>query len=204
MDKETSAIIKKNYLDSYFFFNFKNKELVRIQKFSYIDKFIYKYISINVVRHLNNFNITPNMVTTVSFIFGLIASINLYFSCYKLSGICFISNYLIDCVDGPLARYTKKISRFGDLYDHITDILTYFLLLYSAYYKQFSLFFFYPIAILSLTTFFNTAYISNDGILVYSKKFIPSILIKNYFQQFDTALLNFYIGFYLILTGIYF
>ena len=187
-----------------YFLDFKNKELFRIKKLSYIDQLIYKHISINIVRYLDKLNISPNIITTVSFLFGLISSIYLYLEYYKLSGIFFISNYLIDCVDGPLARYSKKSSNFGDLYDHITDIITYLLLLYISYYKQFSFFYFFSISILSLTTFLNTSHISDDGILVYSRKILPSYIIKkNHFQQLDTALLNFYIGFYLILTGIF-
>lgn len=185
------------------FNNFKKKELLRIKKFSYIDRFIYSKLSINCVDYLDKKNITPNMITLVSFLFGLLSSLNLYFDYYTLSGICFITNYIIDCIDGPLARYSNKTSKFGDIYDHFTDILTFMLLLYVSYLKNFSVFYFFSISIFSLTTFINTSYSADYGILLYSQKIIPKKIFKNKFNQFDTAFLNMYISFYLILTSFY-
>lgn len=72
---------------------------------------------------LVNIGITPNMVTTLSFICGLISVYLLYKDKYLLSGSLFILGYFFDCMDGYIARKYNMISKFGDLYDHYTDII---------------------------------------------------------------------------------
>ena len=66
--------------------------------------------------------VTPNMITTVSFISGLFSVFLFYKNNYILSAFFFILGYFFDCLDGNLARQFNMISKFGDLYDHITDI----------------------------------------------------------------------------------
>ncbi len=66
---------------------------------------------------------TPNMITTVSFIFGLISAYLLYKQKYILSALVYAISYYYDCMDGSLARQYKMISKFGDLYDHLTDTI---------------------------------------------------------------------------------
>ena len=66
--------------------------------------------------------VTPNMITTLSFISGLFSVFLFYKNNYILSAFFFILGYFFDCLDGNLARQFNMISKFGDLYDHITDI----------------------------------------------------------------------------------
>lgn len=66
--------------------------------------------------------VTPNMITTLSFISGLYSVFLFYKNNYILSALFFILGYFFDCLDGNLARQFNMISKFGDLYDHITDI----------------------------------------------------------------------------------
>jgi phosphatidylglycerophosphate synthase len=73
--------------------------------------------------------ITPNMITTLSFIFGLIAVYLLYKDHYLLAGCSFVLGYFFDCMDGYVARKYNMISKFGDLYDHVTDVITNVILL---------------------------------------------------------------------------
>jgi hypothetical protein len=82
---------------------------------------------------------TPNQVTVISFLVGL-------FSAYEFSQGTFWATFagavllqlsiIIDCVDGELARYTRKFSQFGAWLDAITDrikeYLVYFALAYGA------------------------------------------------------------------------
>lgn len=67
--------------------------------------------------------VTPNMITTLSFICGLISVYLLYKDHYLWSGSLFVLGYFFDCMDGYIARKYNMISKFGDLYDHYTDII---------------------------------------------------------------------------------
>lgn len=66
--------------------------------------------------------LTPNAVTTISLVPGLLA---IYFL-YKEMPILFVVSlalyYFLDCLDGYLARTYHLCSRFGDLYDHARDV----------------------------------------------------------------------------------
>ena len=75
-------------------------------------------ISFAIARVLNFFRISPNIVTTV----GLIASLLIYFTSYTSQLIALVLFSLIcDGVDGSLAIYGDRASKFGELYDSIAD-----------------------------------------------------------------------------------
>ncbi len=78
-------------------------------------------ISFAIARVLNFFRITPNIVTTV----GLLASVLIYFTSYTSQLIALVIFSLIcDGVDGSLAIYGDRTSKFGELYDSIADRLS--------------------------------------------------------------------------------
>ena len=75
-------------------------------------------ISYWIARVLSFFRITPNIVTTI----GLIASIAIYFTMYTSQLIALVIFSLIcDGVDGSLAIYRDRVSKFGELYDSLAD-----------------------------------------------------------------------------------
>ena len=75
-------------------------------------------ISYFIAKFLEFFRITPNVVTTI----GLFASIAIYFTSYTSQLIALVIFSLIcDGVDGSLAVYRGRESRFGELYDSIAD-----------------------------------------------------------------------------------
>ena len=75
-------------------------------------------ISFAIARVLNFFRISPNIVTTV----GLLASVLIYFTSYTSQLIALVIFSLIcDGVDGSLAIYGDRASKFGELYDSIAD-----------------------------------------------------------------------------------
>jgi len=78
-------------------------------------------ISFAIARVLNLFRITPNIVTTI----GLLASALIYFTSYTSQLIALVLFSLIcDGVDGSLAIYGDRASKFGELYDSIADRLS--------------------------------------------------------------------------------
>lgn len=66
---------------------------------------------------------TPNGITTLSLIFELLAIFSLYNQYFSMAAILHLVSFYFDCMDGHFARKYKMISRYGDLYDHLTDII---------------------------------------------------------------------------------
>jgi phosphatidylglycerophosphate synthase len=68
-------------------------------------------------------NFTPNHITTLSLIFGLITLYLLWKKHCVLAGASYFISYFFDCQDGNYARTYKMYSEFGSLYDHISDAI---------------------------------------------------------------------------------
>lgn len=68
--------------------------------------------------------LTPNQLTLVSFFIGLIAAIFFskgdYFS-LVIGAVLVQLSFVVDCMDGQYARYSKKFSDFGAWLDRISD-----------------------------------------------------------------------------------
>jgi len=79
-----------------------------------------KYITYYIA---NNTKITPNQITFLSAILSLIAGILFYNDYYILGAILFQIGYILDIVDGSLARVKNMQSRFGAFFDVFTDWL---------------------------------------------------------------------------------
>ena len=73
---------------------------------------------------------TPNLITTLSLIFGLISVFYLHKDNNLLFGVFYLISYFFDCIDGMMARKYKMVSKFGDYYDHAKDIVIFILLMY--------------------------------------------------------------------------
>ena len=84
-------------------------------------------ILIDIVEWMNpyfkKFNFTPNMITTLSLIFGIIMNAAYNKNNYILSAFAMIFSYFFDCMDGNYARKYNMQTKFGDYYDHIKDWL---------------------------------------------------------------------------------
>lgn len=66
---------------------------------------------------------TANDITTLSFIFTLITLALFQLNWFKASAITFLISYLFDVADGLYAREYGFLSRYGDWYDHINDLV---------------------------------------------------------------------------------
>ena len=64
---------------------------------------------------------TPNMITTLSFLFGLITAYLYYKQYYITATICCFISYFFDVMDGYFARLYRMGSTFGSYYDVISD-----------------------------------------------------------------------------------
>jgi len=76
---------------------------------------------------------TPNILTTFSLLFwfgGLYFFVNsgVYYTFYVI--LFMTLSYFFDCFDGHFARTYDMVTKFGDYYDHISDISKILLLIY--------------------------------------------------------------------------
>jgi phosphatidylglycerophosphate synthase len=76
---------------------------------------------------------TPNILTTISLIcwlFALYFFVNdgIYYTFYTV--LLIILSYFFDCFDGHFARSYNMVTKFGDYYDHISDIFKSILFVY--------------------------------------------------------------------------
>lgn len=70
-----------------------------------------------------NLGIAPNTVTSVSLVLVLLAMWAFWEGQYALGLLAAWGMTFLDTVDGKLARVTLNSSKFGDLYDHLIDLL---------------------------------------------------------------------------------
>jgi phosphatidylglycerophosphate synthase len=88
-----------------------------------IDNVIIGNIVDNTHQYFRYYNFTPNSITLLSLLVGLISAYKLYKAEYALSALLFILAYYLDCMDGHYARTYKMTSKFGDVLDHCCDII---------------------------------------------------------------------------------
>lgn len=78
--------------------------------------------------------LTPNMITTLSNIACIITILLLLNSNYYWAAFFVMISFYFDCMDGHMARKYKMYSKFGDYYDHISDVLKIVAILTTFYY----------------------------------------------------------------------
>lgn len=81
-------------------------------------------------------NFSPNIITTISFFFGILSSYFLYNNNNKIAIILHLLAYYFDCLDGYFARKYNMCTIFGDYYDHITDAIKFCLTIFILYIKN--------------------------------------------------------------------
>ena len=68
-------------------------------------------------------NFTPNHLTLISMILGLMSIYSFYKQNYILASILYFVSYCFDVFDGNYARTYNMVTEFGDSFDHIKDLL---------------------------------------------------------------------------------
>lgn len=96
---------------------------------------IFVYCAELICPYFYELNITPNQITTMSFISSIISFYHMYNYNLIQFGFWFILSYVFDCMDGYHARKYNMITKFGDIYDHTTDALSVIGVAYIAYLK---------------------------------------------------------------------
>lgn len=89
-----------------------------------VDQYVYRPTAARAVDALIKTPVTPNQITLISTIVGLIGSFAMLEGSYRwiVGGLFAIQvSILIDCMDGQLARAKKMTSEWGDIFDHTSD-----------------------------------------------------------------------------------
>lgn len=82
----------------------------------------------HLIRPFARTGLTPNMVTAISFLFGLASAFTFAFAIDSMAGwgaLLFMLAVLTDHMDGELARMTGQTSRLGHHLDYIVGTLNY-------------------------------------------------------------------------------
>lgn len=98
-------------------------------------RYLYRPLSFPLTIPFIKLGITANQGTFINFIFLILASIfictgELIFTYIGASFYLFI--FILDCVDGNIARYHNQKSYFGKLTDGFVDTLVYFIFIFMA------------------------------------------------------------------------
>ena len=114
--------------------NLKYKDIINFESIS--DIYIFYPISSIIADVLYKFNLTPNQITIISTIIRLLGSYMLYNYRNNIAAVCFFTGYLLDNVDGIMARKYKMYSKFGEALDLVSDNIVnfiFFFVIYLAY-----------------------------------------------------------------------
>src|SRR3989344_318668 len=83
--------------------------------------------SVRIVWFLANFTrLTPNKVTVISFLVGVISAVAFYLHNYIIGAILYELSFMIDTSDGKLSRLLGKSTKTGVVFDGMLDTLRLF------------------------------------------------------------------------------
>jgi phosphatidylglycerophosphate synthase len=104
------------------------REINSVQNWENLSPFLYLYrkISIVFVWMFLKTSLTPNKVTNLGSLFGIMAAVGFATGEGKyifLGGIMSQIYMILDCVDGLLARVKNISSKFGSFFDIVSDVI---------------------------------------------------------------------------------
>lgn len=73
---------------------------------------------------ISRLRLTPDIMTTIGLVLNLVAAVVIGFGHLLWGGIIFLLAGLFDLLDGALARYLEKTTKFGALFDSTVDRIT--------------------------------------------------------------------------------
>jgi len=119
---------------------------------THVEWFLFTYLTDYPIELAYKYHLTPNIITTFSFISQLLSIYYLRYSWLVSYSFFYLLGYYFDCIDGPMARRYNMVTTFGDFYDHFTDILC-FLWSLTIYITKYNLLEYNYISVLYLIMF---------------------------------------------------
>tara|TARA_B100001094_G_scaffold333314_1_gene410612 strand:- start:2076 stop:2660 length:585 start_codon:yes stop_codon:yes gene_type:complete len=101
---------------------------------NFIDNILIDFSSF-ISPFLKQLNFTPNQITTIGNVFGLLCVKNLEYQNYKSASIFYLLRYICDNTDGFYSRKYNLETPFGDNYDHYSDYIFLAVTTYYLYFK---------------------------------------------------------------------
>ena len=124
----------------------------------YISRYVNRRISLFITKSIVKFSyVTPNFLTGISFLLGIVSSLFLFFHYTILGGIFTQITSIVDGCDGEIARLKRMNSKFGASLDAIIDRYIDVLLLFAILFNL-------PINPINLTIFFFAV----TGVILFS------------------------------------
>jgi phosphatidylglycerophosphate synthase len=90
------------------------------------DLIFYRPFAFLFVQSIKHFPITPNQITIISMIFGLLAAWQFSYGTSEaliIGGLLFVVSNILDCADGQLARIQQSGSLLGRVIDGVADYI---------------------------------------------------------------------------------
>ena len=87
---------------------------------------IFEFLGSKIAKKIRNTGITPNQVTIFRLFFSIPIYYCLYMADYKhyiIAGILFEIHVLLDSIDGPLAKFNKMETKFGEWMEEVLDTI---------------------------------------------------------------------------------
>ena len=132
----------------------------------FISNFFYQQIAFYITTFLVKTKITPNNITILSLLTGILSAFSLYIGYLYLSIFLLNISFIFDCIDGQIARAKKLHSDFGMWLDNITDrVVENIILIAMSFVLIYNNFFLMGIVLL---IFFNMYYAYISDMLIYS------------------------------------
>lgn len=102
----------------------RSLKIIEVEEF--FDLFFYRPLAFLVVKALYYTSLTPNQVTFIAVIFGIIGSVlmGMGVEWFIPAAVCFVLFDVFDCSDGMLARLKGNGTRFGRVVDGFGDYTT--------------------------------------------------------------------------------
>ena len=88
-----------------------------------VTKHVWPFPAFFATRALAPTSVTPNIVTTISAVFVILALVLFMEAQWMLGIICAWLMTFLDTVDGKLARVTRTSSKWGNIFDHGIDLI---------------------------------------------------------------------------------
>jgi hypothetical protein len=98
--------------------------LKKIEVEEIFDLYFYRPLAFLLVKGIYNTNITPNQLTVISMIFGILGGISYSFGSHNAfiaGAILYLIYNVVDCSDGQLARLKKNDTAVGRILDGVAD-----------------------------------------------------------------------------------
>lgn len=128
---------------------------------------------------------TPNDITTLSLITGLLCVYFLYTKNILIFTIFFILSYFFDCLDGHFARKYNMVSKFGDMYDHVKDTAVHIILYSTIIYLYYNNIYIIPVSIAFITFIILSAIHLTCQQVLYSGMEVKDEYLDQYIHIFE-------------------